>query len=172
MLIFEGVTWNVKGKNLREFGISDTFCLQYMNCSFQRRRFTTNWRKKRASVESQQGTLLQDFTNCNLELWIIPTWIDPARPTNRKEFAQQKRVGMRKETIIDVIMLLSSNSSYSSVHVLTIPEPQAKGLEKFHFLGFVLTRWWLNHPFEKYDWKWESSPGRGENKQYFKPPPS
>ena len=31
--------------------------------------------------------------------------------------------------------------------------------------------WWFN-PFEKYSSKWESSPNRGENKRYLKPPPS
>ena len=28
------------------------------------------------------------------------------------------------------------------------------------------------NPFEKYESKWESSPGRDENKKYLKPPPS
>ena len=28
------------------------------------------------------------------------------------------------------------------------------------------------NPFEKYESKWESSPGRGENKKCLKPPPS
>ena len=28
------------------------------------------------------------------------------------------------------------------------------------------------HPSEKYESKWESSPNRGENKKYLKPPPS
>ena len=28
------------------------------------------------------------------------------------------------------------------------------------------------NPFEKYSSKWESSPSRGENKKYLKPPPS
>ena len=58
---------------------------------------------------------------------------------------------------------------------------------------FLSSWWWLNthiekdalvpnriinylvggfNPFEKYESKWESSPNRGENKKYLKPPPS
>ena len=35
----------------------------------------------------------------------------------------------------------------------------------------VLVGGWTN-PFQKYSSDWKSSPGRGENKQYLKPPPS
>ena len=40
-------------------------------------------------------------------------------------------------------------------------------------LGYVGSQDWLvvSTPFEKYESKWESSPGRGENKKYLKPPP-
>ena len=44
------------------------------------------------------------------------------------------------------------------------------------FLGWeMLTHCFLVggfNPFEKYESKWKSSPNRGENKKYVKPPPS
>ena len=48
------------------------------------------------------------------------------------------------------------------------------------FLRYVIVTRWVGkkilvggfNPFEKYESKWESSPNRGENKKYLKPPPS
>ena len=53
---------------------------------------------------------------------------------------------------------------------------EAVSTDGFDHLGgiFVVSfsGWWLNPPSEKYMSKWESSPNRGENKTYLKPPPS
>ena len=49
----------------------------------------------------------------------------------------------------------------------SFPSPQKKNICGVR----NLSSWWLNHPLEKYQSKWESSPGRGENKKNEKPPP-
>ena len=36
---------------------------------------------------------------------------------------------------------------------------------------YSITSWWLNHPLETYQSKWESSSSRGESKAYLKPRP-
>ena len=45
--------------------------------------------------------------------------------------------------------------------------------EHFGMMFGMISSWWLTNPFEKYasqNAKWESSPGKGENKKYVKPP--
>ena len=76
MLIFEGVTSNVRGKNLREFGISDTFCLYELQ--FPKAKIHNKLKeKKELQLNQSKERFFRIFLTANLELWIIPKWIDP-----------------------------------------------------------------------------------------------
>ena len=75
---------------------------------------------------------------------------------------------------VSLVFRKSGFSKRSFVTSLTRQKPveQGNGLLNPHlFGGWFLVGGWTN-PFETYESKWESSPGRGENKKYLKPPPS
>ena len=69
-----------------------------------------------------------------------------------------------------------SPSKRKSCDAASEPPPETYGFfstsPKIGRMNFPKTRWWLNQPI----WKicssnWKSSPGKGENKKYLKPPP-
>ena len=118
-------------------------------------------------TKNQRSWKLKNRKMCFYETWGIVSWLCrefwyPFQAAHRLNL--QRKSIVDTEVVEEKLNLRVFHSVFSSFQDCW---------PKTSRFGRLFTGWWLNQPI----WKicssnWDSSPNRGENKKYLKPPPS